>query len=316
MPTNSARVCDFAEPMADAGGCCCSFRVGPMILFLGAGGDLGSVAVEELRRYGHEVMAPTSKELNLTNSVAVQSFCRNLPRSYAVVFAAFVDRRRGETAAEYDVNMRITENVLSYTRPDWMVFTSSIVVYGERPATPITESTMLIDSGLYARAKREAEQMVMTASQGKYPTFIARLPGVFGGRSNRNQSLDRILLNGMRSQQVVLGANGFVRRDWLSAWEVTEFLHHFATNPLSGLANVVRGDSLTIDDYVSKALEVVRGVRHDRLEALSQEDLAHFVFDASHFRSLFPSWEFPNRQRDLHRLARELSHYYEQTAHL
>ena len=284
-----------------------------MILFLGASGDLGSVAVDELRRHGHEVVAPNSRELNLADPVAVESFCRSLPRRYAVVFAAFVDRRRGETAAEYDVNMRITENVLTHMRPDWMVFTGSIVVYGEHPAIPITESTTLVDSGLYARAKREAEQMVVLASQGRHPTLVARLPGVFGGRSKRNQSLDRILLNGIRTGEISLEANGLIRRDWVSAWEVTEFLNHFSRMPIDGLVNVVRGDSLTIDEYVSLALEFLPGIHHDRLQMTTRQDLAHFVFDASHFRSLFPSWTFPDRERDLHRLARELADYCRQT---
>jgi hypothetical protein len=136
---------------------------------------------------------------------------------------------------------------------------------------------------------------------------------VFGGQNQRNQALDRILLNGMRSRQIALGANGFIRRDWLSAWEVTEFLNHYSNMPIDGLVNVVRGESWTIDQYVAKALEVVHSVRHDRLEMTTRQDLTHFVFDASNFRSLFPSWTFPDRERDLYRLAIELSDYCRQT---
>lgn len=277
-----------------------------MILFLGGSGDLGSVAVDELRRRGHEVLAPTSGDLDLTDQSAVESFCRELPRNYGLIFAAFVDRRRGETSTEYDVNMSITQNVLAYTHPSWMVFTSSIVVYGESPTIPITESSPLVDSGLYGKAKREAEQMVMTSCREKLPALIARLPGVFGGRSHRNQSLDRILLGGMRSGHISLGDNGHLRRDWVSAWEVADFVHHFTTKPASGLVNLARGDSWTIDEYVAKALEAVPNVRHARLANFDGRDLPHFVFDASHFRSSFPNWRFPERDRDVHRLAIEL----------
>ena len=285
-----------------------------MILFLGGSGDLGSIAVDELRRRGEEVIAPTSKELNLTNQGAVESFCRELPKKYGVIFAAFVDRRRGETIAEYDTNLSITQNVLTYTRPEWMVFTSSIVVYGESPTLPITESSALVDSGWYGKSKREAEHMVVTWSRDKFPALVARLPGVFGGRSHRNQSFDRILVNGFKSGHISLGDNGHLKRDWLSAWEVTEFFLHYMTRPVKGRVNVVRGDSLTLDEYVAKALEVAPHVRHERLIKIDRHDLPHFVFDPSHFRSSFPDWAFPERQRDIHRLARELVQQLAQTA--
>jgi len=276
-----------------------------LIVLFGGAGDVGSVVAPWLRAAGYSVTAPSSKELDLSNSAAVADYFGSLPRGYGLLFFAFVDRRLGETTKEYDLNQRIVENVLKFANPAWMMFASSIAVYGEHPSLPITETSPLIGEGLYARAKRDAEVRIAAAAD-KFPNLIVRLPGVFGGHGRRNQSLDRILRKGLETGVIELHGNGNVLRDWVSAFEVAEFTVLFAQNVRDGLVNFVRGESIRIDDYVSAALEVLPHIRHHRANDGEVSGTNDFVFGATALCSLYPEWKFPDRKRDIHALALEL----------
>jgi nucleoside-diphosphate-sugar epimerase len=276
-------------------------------VILGVTGDIGSVVARHFAQIASQVIAPTSRQLDLTDGDAVESFFHRLRLDYGLFFAAFVDRRRGELPVHFEANARMVSNVVAYARPMWMTFCSSIIVYGENPELPISEISPLAGEGLYARAKIAAEMEIQAAADGRYPALTMRLPGVFGGMGPRNQSFDRILSTGLRDGQISLGPNGTVLRDWVSAWEVAEFLALYDSSPRAGLINFVRGESIPIDDYVAKAIEVVDGVRHLRDRSGASASVADFKFDAKVLRAMFPTWRFPVRSRDVYRVARELA---------
>jgi len=283
-----------------------------MIVFLGVTGDVGSVVVPRLRLAGYEVMAPTSSQLDLTNRDAVASFFGSLGQNYGLILAAFIDRRRGETRVEFELNQLMVGNVMNHSNPSWCVFLSSIAVYGESPQLPINEDSMLAGEGLYARAKHVAERQIADAAEGKFPCLTVRFPGVFGGRARRNQSLDKILSTGFKTGEIALGSNGNVLRDWVSADEVSEFLILNTANPRNAVVNFVRGESISVDEYVAIALEVIPNISHRCAKSGEVSETSDFVFDASRLRALFPEWRFPPRERDIQELARKLKSLHKQ----
>jgi len=277
-----------------------------VIVLLGGHGDIGSVVATQLRDAGNTVVAPNSKQLDLTDLVAAAAFFRSLTGEYDLMFFAFKDRASGETQQQYDANRWLVNNVLKFARPSSMLFASSIAVYGDRPLLPISENSPLIGEGFYAEAKREAENLIVAESAGKYASLLVRLPGVFGGRGKRGQSFDRILRNGLETRIIELGGNGNVLRDWVSATEVADFTSLFVRKARSGLVNFVRGESLKIDDYVETALEVLPQIQHRPGKLSESREASDFIFDAAALQNLYPEWRFPNRKRDIHALALEL----------
>jgi len=142
--------------------------------------------------------------------------------------------------------------------------------------------------------------------------LTVRFPGVFGGRSRRNQSLDRILANGLKFGEIALGSNGNVFRDWVSANEDAEFLILNAANPRDAVVNFVRGESITIDEYVAIALKVMPNISHYRANSGNVSTTSDFVFDGARLRALFPEWRFPSREFDIYALAHDLRNLHEQ----
>jgi len=283
-----------------------------MIVFLGVTGDIGSAVVPRLRLAGHEVIAPKSSDVDLTNRNAVATFFGSLGQDYGLIFVAFIDRRRGETRFEFELNQLMVNNVMNHSNPSWCVFFSSIAVYGESPPLPINEESILAGEGFYAKAKQLAEHQIAGAGDGKFPCLTVRFPGVFGGRARRNQSLDKILSTGFKTGEIALGGNGNVLRDWVSAAEVSEFLILNASNPRNAVVNFVRGESISIDQYVAIALKVIPNISHRRANSGEESKTSDFVFDASRLRALFPEWRFPPRERDIQELARELKSLHKQ----
>jgi nucleoside-diphosphate-sugar epimerase len=277
-----------------------------MIIVLGGSGDIGSAVVKSFRALGHDVLAPLSSDVDLSIANDVRTFFDSIQSVYGLVFSAFIDGRRGESAKAFRANEAMSANVAKFSHPRWMVFTSSIAVYGRQPRIPLRERTPLDLSGLYARAKVNAERRFTRAASGNYPCLVARLPGVFGGHGSRNQALDRILKQGFKVGEISLGPNGRSRRDWISAWEVAEFIAHYEASPKTGVINLVRGESIAIDDYVDIALGESARIRHIRSPSEVQPQALDLDFDATRLRADFPMWSFARRERDLRRLAVEL----------
>jgi len=313
MPKDRADINTFPKACAPRLARDCNWVVSEcLIVVLGATGDVGSVVVSRLEANGFSVLAPTKSELDLTHRASVARYFGAIARPYGLVLTAFIARARGETLREYEINQTLVNNVASLATPTWMVFTSSIAVYGESPRLPINENSELSLNGLYARAKREAEIHFNEVAKDKFPCLCVRLPGVFGGAGPRHQALDRILTKGLESGEINLGANGNVLRDWVSAREFAEFLLVNVENPRSGLVNFVRGKSISIDDYVAIALEVLPKLRHHRASTDDIGVTSNFVFGGEQLNGLFPDWRFPHRERDLHALARDLENLHEQ----
>jgi len=284
-----------------------------VIVLLGGHGDIGSVVAVQLRNAGHTVVAPTSKQLDLTDPVAAEAFFSSLTGEYSLMFFAFKDRAGGETQQRYEANRWLVNNVLKFARPSSMLFASSISVYGEHPLLPISEKSPLIGEGFYTRAKQEAETRIVAESAGKYPSLVIRLPGVFGGRGKRGQAFDKILRGGLETGVIELRGNGNVLRDWISATEVADFASLFIREARSGLVNLVRGTSLKIDDYVACALEVLPNVQHWPAKIGESSQSSDFVFDTKALQYLYPEWKFPDRRRDIYSLAFELKQLHEYT---
>ncbi len=67
-----------------------------LTVVLGGSGDIGSVLVSQLKENQESFLAPTSKQVDLTDAQSTQIFFASINESYSVVLAAFLDRRQGD----------------------------------------------------------------------------------------------------------------------------------------------------------------------------------------------------------------------------
>lgn len=273
-----------------------------MTVVLGGSGDIGSVLVARLREKRDHFIAPTSKQVDLTDAGSTEKFFSSLSEPYSVVFAAFLDRRQGDNEQTFNSNLLMVENVVRFAAPSSLVFLSSMDVYGKTPELPITEKTLTDDTSFYSRAKLFAEATLTQTYAEKISLILLRLPGVYGGHGPRNSALDRILTKGMKERTIDIGDGGSLLRDWIYAGEVARFLIEWLSTPISGTFNFATGESWTINRFISECISDLEEIKHvvnvvD--ETKKQQSGADHIFDNQNFTAAFTYWEFENRLSSL-----------------
>ena len=273
-----------------------------LTVVLGGSGDIGSVLVAQLKENQDRFLAPTSKQVDLTDAQSTQIFFTSINESYSIVFGAFLDRRQGDNEQTFKLNLLMVENVVNFANPSSLIFLSSMDVYGKTPELPITEETRTDDASFYSRAKLLAESKLSQTFAGKINFLVLRLPGVYGGQGPRNAALDRILEKGIKERLINVGGGGSLLRDWIYAGEVARFSIEWLDQPNSGTYNFATGESWTINHYVSECISGLGDIKHEIVvvdEAKKSNFGADHVFDSQSFNSAFADWKFENRLSSL-----------------
>ena len=273
-----------------------------LTVVLGGSGDIGSVIVSQLREDKNHFLAPTSNQVDLTDTESTQNFFASITEPYSLVFAAFLDRRQGDNEQTFKLNLLMVDHVVKFANPSSLVFLSSMDVYGKNPTLPITEHTSTDDSSFYSRAKLVAEAELTQTFAKKISLLILRLPGVYGGHGPRNAALDRILAKGIKESLIDIGGGGSLLRDWIYAGEVARFLITWLVQPISGTFNFATGESWTIDRYISECLSELGEIRHVINLIDETEKYKHgtdHIFDNKNFSAVFTGWKFENRLSSL-----------------
>lgn len=270
------------------------------VVVLGGSGDIGSVIVSGLKNSGIRCIAPSSKQLNLKNSNECESFFSSITKPFELIFAA-LDRNASNSELANQTNLRMVENAVSFNTPNSLIFLSSIDVYGKSPKIPITEETNLSDELPYGTQKIIAERLLLEKLNSKIPVLVLRLPGVYGGGSSRNSALEKILQAGFITGMIELGQRGEILRDWIYAEELSRFVLEFCGSQSSGTFNFVTGESITINQYVSKCLSVFKSVNHKVLNSSDNflRNRSDFVFENRKLRKYFSTWKFRDRDNSL-----------------
>ena len=269
-----------------------------MTVVLGGSGDIGSVLVARLQENRARFLAPTSKQVDLTDTSSTKHFFSSLSEPYSLVFAAFLDRRQGDNERTFKLNSLMFENVINFAKPSSLAFLSSMDVYGKTPVLPITENSLTDGSSFYSQAKLLAESKLAQTFAGKTNLLILRLPGVYGGNGPRNAALDRILEKGIREHMINVGAGGSLLRDWIHADEVARFLISWSKQPNSGTYNFATGESWTINRYISECVSEIGDIRHE-IDVVDEIEKSNFgadhVFDCRNLYAAFNGWKFETR---------------------
>ena len=269
-----------------------------LTVVLGGSGDIGSVLVAQLKENQDRFLAPTSKQVDLTDAQSTQIFFASINESYSVVFAAFLDRRQGDNEQTFKLNLLMVENVVNSANPSSLIFLSSMDVYGKTPELPITEETRTDDASFYSRAKLLAESKLSQTFAGKIDLLVLRLPGVYGGQGPRNAALDRILKTGIKERLINVGDGGSLLRDWINASDVARFLIEWLNQPKSGTYNFATGESWTINRYISECVSEIGDIRHE-IDAVDEIEKSNFgadhVFDCRNLYAAFNGWKFETR---------------------
>jgi len=145
-----------------------------LILVTGANGQLGHAVTRLARERGHEVLALTRPELDISDRSSVREVLRKKPG--LVINCAsynYVDRAESEPEAAYAVNRDGTAWLAESAR---LVHVSTDYVFDGESRTPYRETDAPNPISVYGESKRAGEEAALEA--GRH--FVLRTSWVFG----------------------------------------------------------------------------------------------------------------------------------------
>ncbi|MBN9501646.1 MAG: dTDP-4-dehydrorhamnose reductase [Armatimonadetes bacterium 55-13] len=163
------------------------------VLVLGASGMLGTDLVQELKASGHEVLTPTSKELDIVDPGSVAQMADMSGLDWAINCAAYtaVDKAEEEVQPATELNALAPgylARVCAMSSINFAHISTDFVFDGEA-TEPYSEDAPTHPQSVYGRTKREGEEAVIAANP---MSLVFRTAWLYGAQG---KSFPRTLIN-------------------------------------------------------------------------------------------------------------------------
>jgi UDP-glucose 4-epimerase len=230
------------------------------VVILGASGFLGRALHARLSGDGVEVVAHSSRTLDLTRPAAF-GVLDGLGPETALVFASALTPDRGQTPATLLTNTMMATNLAAYLdgrRLCGLVYIGSDAVYGFDNEA-VTEDTPVAPAGYYALGKYAGERIMETAARAAaIPLLALRVTGVYGpGDSHASYGPNAFARSLARDRSVRIFGAGEEERDHVYVDDVAGIAACLLRSGTAGVFNVATGQSRSFADVVKTLRDLV-----------------------------------------------------------
>ena len=234
---------------------------GGRVVILGASGFLGRALQGELARDGVEVVAHSSRSLDLTSPRAFGVLDAMLGPETTLVLASALTPDRGQTPATFLANTTMAVNLAAYLegrRVRRLVYVGSDAVYGFDHEL-VTEETEVAPAGYYALAKYTGERVMESAARAVAAPFLAlRVTGVYGpGDPHASYGPNAFARSLAGDRSVRIFGAGEEERDHIHVDDVAGIAVGLMRSEAAGVFNVATGQSRSFADVVKTMRDLV-----------------------------------------------------------
>ena len=281
------------------------------VLVTGGAGFIGSHLAEELVKQGYQVIIldnlSTGKLDNIKEfrnqvefiegSITDPHLLTNLFQGVDYIFhlAAMpsVPKSIENPRASHDVNATATLDVLLAAKQNnvkRVIFASSSAVYGDTPSLPKQEDMAPRPLSPYAVGKLASENYCRVFQDVyQLPTVCLRYFNVYGPRQDPNSqyaaAIPNFINKVLEDKPPIIFGDGQQTRDFTFVRDVVGANILAMKNDISGVFNISRGDSISINRLVELIMEVIG----KQLAPIHQEarrgDIKHSLADISKARA-------------------------------
>jgi nucleoside-diphosphate-sugar epimerase len=227
---------------------------------LGASGFLGRALQGELERAGVEVVAHSSKTLDLTRREAAEVLAGQLDPGTVLVFASALTPDRGQTLDTYTANVAMATTVARALecQPAPCVYISSDAVYGFG-VNPITEDTAVAPGGYYALAKYTGEKLLeYSAGAKRLPLLSLRVAAAFGPEDPHGSYGPNGFARSLaRDRSIQIFGQGEEERDHVHVHDVARLTVALVREGSTGVFNIATGRSRSFAQVVEAIRKLV-----------------------------------------------------------
>jgi UDP-glucose 4-epimerase len=231
------------------------------VVILGASGFLGRAIHARLAGDGVEVVAHSSRSLDLTRPEALGALDGVLGPETTLVLASALTPDRGQTPATFLANAAMAANLAAYLegRPlRQLVYVGSDAVYGFGDE-PVTEETPVAPAGYYALGKYAGERVVECAARAAaVPLLVLRVTGVYGpGDPHASYGPNAFVRSLARDRTVRIFGAGEEERDHIHVDDVGRIAADLMRRGATGVYNVATGQSWSFADVLKTIRDLV-----------------------------------------------------------
>lgn len=253
------------------------------IFIAGHNGMVGSACLRLFQLRGYKnLIFKTSKELDLRNQIAVNSFFENQKPDAVIIAAARVGGIHANNTYGYDFlidNLQIQNNLITASEKNnvgKVIFLGSSCIYPKMAPQPLKEEYLLTGSleetnQWYAIAKIAGLKSIEALNKYKNKNHVSLMPtNLYGQNDNYDLNNSHVLPALIRKfheakinnyTEVILWGSGEPLREFLYVDDLAEAILFSLTNQIdSGLYNVGSGYELSIID-LAKLIQSIVGYK-------------------------------------------------------
>lgn len=233
---------------------------GQRVVVLGASGFIGKALATALVSRKATLVAPTSKELDLSDPQSSDKLKNLLKPQDIVVFISALTPDRGKDRNTLLKNIQMAHqfcNGLAGAKPAYVLYVSSDAVYGDQWAVR-NEDTPCNPSSFHGMMHCARELMVTQLCQTeKVSLGIIRPVAVYGaGDTHQGYGPNRYIKSARSEGSISLFGGGEEKRDHLYIEDLVELCMRCIVSQTSGVYNAASGTSTTFFD-VANAVKAV-----------------------------------------------------------
>ena len=230
------------------------------VVVLGASGFLGRAVQGELARASVEVVAHSSKTLDLTRPEAAEMLAGQLDPGTTLVFASALTPDRGQTLDTYTANVAMAATVARALerQPAPCVYISSDAVYGF-DVNPVTEETAVTPGGYYALGKYTGEKLLEYAAGAKgFALLSLRVAAAFGpGDPHGSYGPNGFARSLARDRSIRIFGQGEEERDHVHVDDVARLAVALMRAGANGVFNIATGRSRSFAQVIEAIRKLV-----------------------------------------------------------
>jgi nucleoside-diphosphate-sugar epimerase len=227
-------------------------------LLFGSRSYIGNAINEDIIRQGLFFKSYSSKDIDFLNTSNVINIFKNLDKNinYNIIFLPVINKLIENSFNSYLKNLQMINNLIEgmkYINCTYLIFFSSVDVYGNYPKIPISEDSNISPDNWYGLSKFDSE--IILKNYGIKEFLVLRIPGIIGVGYNDKSILNKWYSSSKNNGFITLYGDGSSKRDYVDLDDLVNIIRISLNKKISGTINISKGISLTIKNLTNIFLQ-------------------------------------------------------------